>query len=128
MHGKTAVFVVIAVIIAIFAYYYFALPQSSSSSEISSPDLFAESLEGVTLVKTVSGRIVGMNEEFIMLNTSEGILRLKKLEAARYLASSNGKTEPIGEKGFKRNSQASIIVGVDESTREMTALTVYIFR
>ena len=127
MHGKKAVYVFIVVIIAIFAYYYSTLPQSSSP-EINSPDDLAELLEGVTLYKTVTGTIVGMNKEVIMLSTSEGVLRLKKMEATRYLVLYGGISTPVGERDFQKNEQATVVAGVDETANEITALSVTVNR
>ena len=127
MHGKTFVYVFIAALIAIFAYHYTTLPQTSSSvtNEISKEA--QQALEGTAEIRAVTGTLAEMNNENIMVNTDEGILTIKKSEATKYTALDNGISTQIEESQLLVNDQLTLVVGVN-SENEITALSVSVVR
>ena len=127
MHGKPVIYIFIAVIIAISAYY-FTLQQNSSTPIVTIPDEQIELLESSTKLKVVIGTLVEVNSENLMLSTNDGILTIKKSGVTRYIVRSNEVTTPIGENELISNEQAIVVAGVDETTGEIIALSVTVNR
>ena len=127
MHGKTVIYIFIAVIIAISAYY-FILQKNSSTLIVTIPNEQIELLESSTKLKVVIGTLVEVNSENLMLSTNDGILTIKKSGVTRYIARSNEVTTPIGGNELISNKQATVVTGVDETTGEIIALSVTVNR
>ena len=127
MNGKVIISVFIVVIIAVFAYYYTTLPQTSSSvtNEISREA--QQAIEDTHELKIVTGTIVEISNEDLMIRTDEGILTIKKSEATKYAVLSNDVNTQMHENELQQNDEATIVVGVN-SENEMTAISVSVVR
>ncbi len=127
MNGKIVVSVLFVVIVGIFAYYSTTLSQTSSSGANQISREAEQAIENATEIKAVTGTIVEIGNENLMLRTNDGILTIKKSVATRYVASINNVQTAIDENELKQDEQVTIIVGVD-SNNKMRALSVIVAR
>lgn len=134
MNSKEIIFVLIGVVIIIFGYYTFISPQGSPASEDRQPlnSTFAieqiKSLGNITKIEAVTGTLVEMDKENLMLRTGESILTIKKSSVTEYFEHSNEISTNIRDNELKQNDEATIVVAVDGSTDEMIALSVVVTR
>ena len=134
MKDKAIVSVIIGVVIILFGYYTFISPQGSPASEDRQPlnSTFAieqiKSLGNITKIEAVTGTLVEVNNENLMLLTGEGILTIKKSAITNYFVHSEEINTSISDNELRENDQATIVIAVDESTDEMTALSVVVTR
>ena len=126
MQGKTVVYVFIAVIIVIFAYYYTNLPQTPSSvinqidqnKEYGDYQLF-ESTDIDSYI--VIGQIEEITNDELKIRTFERVLTIKKPEATEYFAFP---TVPIDETQLQQDDDVRVRINVDKTTNEVVKLSV----
>ena len=128
MNGKIVVSVLFVVIVGIFAYYSTTLSQTSSSGANQISREAEQAIENATEIKAVTGTIVEIGNENLMLRTNDGILTIKKSDATKiYVTLDNGISSRIDENELQQNDQTTIVVGVGINN-EMTALSITVLR
>ena len=135
MYGKIAVYVFIAVIIGLFAYYYTALPQTSSitnpidaNNEYSDYKLLENTIIESKSANIVSYRVIGQIEEItndeLKIRTLERIVTIKKPKATEYIAFVP--PVPVDESKLWKNDYVRITIDVNKITGEIVKLSVIV--
>ena len=109
--------VIAAIIVTVFAYYYYFIPLQPNP----------EALNDATELKVVTGTLVEISGEDLMLRTDEGILTIKKSEKTKYTALGKRASTQINENELQQNEKATIVVSINIEN-EMTALSVNVQR
>lgn len=133
MKDKKSIYVIIGILILILAYNLFISPKNLEAPQnIATADSIALSDQlaslGITKTEVVTGTLVEMNSNNLIIQTSNGISTLKKSDVTRYFVISDGISTPVDENKLQLNDMATIIVGVHDTTNEMTAIRLRVER
>ena len=128
MNGKLVVFVFLVVIIVLFAYYYPNLPQTSSAAANQINKEAEQALGNATEIKGVTGTLVEIGNENLMIRTADGVLTIKKSAATKYVELVDGSLTAIDERELRENDEVAVAFGVDAAANEAAALSVSVLR